>query len=783
MATFNSTMKKYLFIACLILFGKALHAQGVVTGRVMSATTHESLIGVTVFAGNTPIAVTDIDGNYSVSLRAGSHSLLFKMIGMTDRAETIEIKDEETSILIIMMKESAKELGLIVVSAGKFEQRIEDVTVSMNVIKPSIIEAKNTVSMDNILNQSPSVNVIDGQANIRGGSGWSYGAGSRVLILVDDMPMLTADAGDAKWSFLPVENIDQIEIIKGASSALFGSSAMNGVINVRTAYPTDKPQTRATFYSGVYDTNQKIKLNDTTYDLNWSGSIPQRVSGMTFFHSEKIQNFDLVVGGNMLQDQKFKRGEFENRVRFNTNTRYRFKKAPGLSIGANFNTQFADGSLSFIWQSDTNAYIPQSLSDYNTYRTSVDPYITYVSPNGTSLKFRGRYFRSNNLNNTNQQSKAESYYREYQFQKPIQQKLILTIGAVETYSKVISQLYSGNHDGANLAFYAQGDLKISKWNFSLGGRVEHNRIDTVKDKFTPVLRAGANYNVFGSTHLRASYGQGYRYPAISEKFIKTEIGDAGIYPNDSIKSERGFSVEIGVMQGIKIGNWKGYADAAVFYTEYRNMIEFTFSQWKPPAFDFATMTFDYGIGFKPLNIGDTRVKGFDLSLSGEGSIGPLNISVVAGYTYMVPEAIRYDSAYMKAQHKLDRDTNVYRVYLGSDSTTFLKYRFNHMAKADVSIAYRKISIGASMQYNSFMKNIDQLFVDPLWGSLITPGVAHYRQARRKGDAIYDARAAYQLNSRVKLAFIVKNVFNYIYMQRPADMLSPRVFVGQMSVTL
>ena len=61
------------------------------------------------------------------------------------------------------------------------------------------------------MEQVPGVTIIDGQANIRGGSGFSYGAGSRVLLLVDDLPMLAADAGDIKWSFLPVENLEQVE--------------------------------------------------------------------------------------------------------------------------------------------------------------------------------------------------------------------------------------------------------------------------------------------------------------------------------------------------------------------------------------------------------------------------------------------------------------------------------------------------------------------------------------------------------------------------------------------
>jgi iron complex outermembrane receptor protein len=135
------------------------------------------------------------------------------------------------------MADNAKLIETVVVSAGKFEQRIEETTVSVEVIKPTFISNKNTTNIQTAIDQVPGVNITDGQANIRGGSGWSYGAGTRVQVLVDDMPLISGDAGQAQWSLISTENINQVEIIKGASSALYGSSALNGVINIRTAYP------------------------------------------------------------------------------------------------------------------------------------------------------------------------------------------------------------------------------------------------------------------------------------------------------------------------------------------------------------------------------------------------------------------------------------------------------------------------------------------------------------------------------------------------------------------
>ena len=73
------------------------------------------------------------------------------------------------------MKPESQQIGTVVISAGKFEQKIEEITVSMEVIKPSLIENKNTTNIQTAMDQVPGVNITDGQANIRGGSGWSYG--------------------------------------------------------------------------------------------------------------------------------------------------------------------------------------------------------------------------------------------------------------------------------------------------------------------------------------------------------------------------------------------------------------------------------------------------------------------------------------------------------------------------------------------------------------------------------------------------------------------------------
>src|SRR5688572_29657584 len=540
---------KSLLIAMLCVFNGQAQDAAVLMGLVRDAATKESLPGVNVVINGVGGAVTDSAGQYRLSVVPGKVSVSFRFIGYAAQTRQLELAPREAKILNIDLAPESQTLNTVVVSAGKFEQKLEEVTVSMEVIKPELIENTNATSVDVVMEQVPSVVVIDGQANIRGGSGFSYGAGSRVLLLVDDLPMMAADAGDVKWNFLPVENIEQIEVIKGASSALFGSSAMNGVINVRTAYPKSKPETKITWYTGFYGDTKR-------HQLQWWGDKILKTSGLSFNHAQKIKQLDLVVGGNVYSDDGYRQGETEDRYRLNANTRYRFKKIEGLFAGINANVTVAEGGNYLLWQNDSSgAYLPQgglvdsttTISYYETTRTSVDPFITYSGKKGNTHKLLTRYFKSANRNNTQQQSFATMYYFEYQYQKRIKDYAILTGGIVDIYNDVKSELYE-DHYANNVALYAQADITLGRLKIALGGRVESNAIDGGDKETIPVIRTGLNYQLFQHTHLRASYGQGYRYPSIAEKYISTQVGSIVIYPNDSVESETGWTTEFGIKQ-------------------------------------------------------------------------------------------------------------------------------------------------------------------------------------------------------------------------------------------
>ena len=147
-------------------------------------------------------------------------------------------------------------------------------------------------------------------------------------------------------------------------------------------------------------------------------------------------------------------------------------------------------------------------------------------------------------------------------------------------------------------------------------------------------------------------------------------------------------------------------------------------------------------------------------------------------TLLDPRQVSYDSAFIVKVGGIG-------TVMGSDSTDFLKYRSKSMIKADLGVEWKKFEIGLSVRYTSRMENIDKIFVSGLLDFAFQPGlgIGHYRKYHRHGDTIYDLRTSWTISDNVKLSFIVKNLTNYIYMQRPADMQPPRMFIGQVNFTL
>ena len=112
-----------------------------------------------------------------------------------------------------------------------------------------------------------------------------------------------------------------------------------------------------------------------------------------------------------------------------------------------------------------------------------------------------------------------------------------------------------------------------------GLRLEQFSLDGEQDKLVPILRAGLNWQAADYTFLRASFGQGYRFPSIAEKYASTTLGSIKIIPNPDILPEEGWSTEIGIKQGLLFGKITGQADLSIFLMQNSNLIEFEFASY------------------------------------------------------------------------------------------------------------------------------------------------------------------------------------------------------------
>jgi outer membrane receptor protein involved in Fe transport len=770
------------FLCILLLQNITLFAQdATLKGLITDSNSGEPLIGVTVRSSNKGV-VSDISGNYELKLPTNTPILVsFSYTGYANFSKSVILKSGEIQVLNVKLDDGTNILQTATVTAGKFEKPLGEVTVSLDVIKPQLIKSINATGIDQAIAKVPGVSIIDGQAQIRGGSGFSYGAGTRVLLLVNDMPALQPDAAFPNWGDYPVENVAQVEVLKGAASALYGSSAMNGIINILTGFAKDKPETEVAawtrFYGSPKDESMAWWKSDTS-EL----SIPWE-SGYSFVHRRKVKKLDVVLGGFGSKTKSFRRFSESESIRFTPNFRYRINDR--LSIGLNSNFNFGRNSSFFIWENETTgAYQPglNSLSrTLGRTRFFIDPSLTYADEKGNRHKILARYFYIRNKVINNQSNDSRNYYGEYQYQHNFENAgLILTSGLVAQKSTVDADLYSNaNYDARNLAAYLQADYKPVSWlNLSGGVRYEQNiqnSPDTVYyfvndfgiipngriEESKPVFRLGANVKVAKSRYIRASWGQGYRYPSIAEKFIDTNFTEGNVVtPNPELQSESGWTGEIGVKSSVKVSNWRGYVDLTGFISEYTNMMEFVLakitlnSAFKPVAY------------FQSRNVGDTRVTGGEITLGGTGKLGEGTLSLMSGYTYINPKYQNFnDSA--KATSSVD-----YNV---------LKYRFKHLLKWDSEYEIKKFTFGLSYQYFSNMEAVDKVF------QLVSPppfevkpfsAVKRFRDEHNNGFSLIDLRTAYRLNKNIKIALLINNLTNTIYSFRPALLEAPRSILAR-----
>lgn len=754
-----------------------------INGTVFDKLDKSPMPGATITLDNTKSVLSDKNGEFTISVSPGKHTLLIKYMGYASQTIEVNLKAGEEKPLNIYLETEEAILNVVVVSASQYEKKVTNETVSMDVIGKNLLKNVNAVQLGDILTKSPGVQNQDGQISIRGGSSYSYGVGTRTAVLVDGLSYVSGDLGDAQLKFAPIEMADQIEIIKGAASVVYGSSALNGVVNMRTGWPTEKSYTEATQFVNFYG-------NPRRKEIKWWGKDIPYEAGLSILHKQKFGNLSLVASGNFYHFDSYLTGADETRGRIAFKTKYIPAKVAGLTMGIDYSLMYESSDRFFLSQDlDTNIYKVSNNSGDRYMRMAIDPHIVYIAPKNNRISYTARFLNVHRFGSgTDLDAVSWVFTGDLQHQKTFtfrgDKKFILTTGIPYTVTTNVSNLFAsaGRLTTWNIAAYLQGELKWNKLSAIVGGRYELQKQVFYLEKFSPVFRVGLNYEATKSTFIRASWGQGYRIPSLAEKYLNANLNaDVFVFPNRDLQTEKSWNAEIGVKQALVIKkNWKGLFDFSMFLQDYTQLVEYSLGIYHN-RYDDGTEIFpgkpEYLFGFKAFNVDRARIFGYEASLMSQGKIGPITVNTLIGYTYNFPGNATQGSTNEKfakfmanswryAFTSVDSSDYSSLDSLGRPIFNILQYRTRHMIRLDVEFQYKKFMLGYALNYNSAAEVVPPQFYivfSQLDGGKGT--LQKFLANTRRGALIMDMRLGYEVTNKLRFTFIIKNFTNRLTMTR------------------
>jgi iron complex outermembrane receptor protein len=740
-------------------------------------------------------AYSDENGKFSIQLpKAEKYTLVLTYVGYDTIRQEVVIRNATSYEVEIDMSPEGVTGETVVITQGRHEQALSEVPVSMEVITSQQVDLQATTTIQEVLEQSPGVDIKDDQLNIRGSSGFAYGVGSRVMIMLNGLPLLSPDAAFAQFDLIPVDNINQIEIMKGAASVLYGSSALGGVVNVITNDAPEKPMTNVRMRGAMFD-------RPANPLLDWDGQSSAYQASIDIYHSRRIKNQDFTVLLDLNKDSGYRLGQDREQVRGMIMTKFRPKGIQGLTFGANLSARTDSSGAILYWNSyepDTTyrqivgptgsitydtvltggglTAAPGTLrKQYNT-RQIIDPFIKYLTPKGNIYSYKGRVMRTTNSNNTGQSNNNYLLFNDFQYITKLFKKLTWVSGVtVQSNGIRGDSLYGGKHDALNLAAYTQLDAKIERLNMTFGARYDRWTYDGGAPEAAPIFRAGINYKLFAGNNVRASFGQAFRSPSAAERYTSTVAGGLYISPNPDLRVEKGFSAEIGMRQGFKFNPTKksrimGFVDVAGFMMDYHDMIEFGLDTI------LLSPTFEFQPYFSAVNISDARITGIEATCLLDYTADKFNLQVSGGITQIDPRNLNPTPAdkQLNLGNPTDffQEINAWGAGLKEDNPVTLKYRERTTVRFSGTIGYDKFWLNGQWRLKSRMETYDQFL------NIAVVDAFQFYQDHPNGYQIWDFVLGAELNPNTTMSFHVDNAFQEEYVIIPGLLAPQRKFSVQ-----
>jgi len=621
-------MKKNIFTICfcfLFLNSNISYSQGflsTIKGKVIDKKTKETLIGVNIQILGTYLGSgSGVDGRFTLKkIPLKKCSLRFSMIGYKTK-EVLDIELELGStveIPVVKMESTVIGMNPIIVTASKQQQDLSVIPHSVSVLPEIELVERAPLRLDDALESVSGVHFIEDHINIRGSSGYTWGGiGSRVLLVVDEVPMMNSDNNEINWNILPVMDVEQIEVIKGAGSALYGSNALGGVVNVITKTPSEVGRLKIRTVSGFYTDPTYNKWKWTARTLNFSRN--------DISYSKKFGDLGINFAFGYHKSTGYRTDDEFYRINASGKILYRFPDASKLTFYGSFSRE--DRNEFIEWQDQHNAEIASSF--YHGIKFTINAYDSYILYQKPITAKAGIKFRTSFISSLmgDQYEQANDYFPAAGFGSEINLDILphaahsLTLGAEYKLDGGHSK-FIGNHRGYSIAPYIQDQWQLFKnMTITLGLRYDDYRVmnsDYHENYLNPKI--GINYTPFESTILRFSGGSGFRAASIFERFIDFfyENSNLRAVPNENLKAETSRSFDIGIRQQVT-NNW--WIDAAIFNNDYYNYIE--------PVQDELD---DFSLQVQFQNVVRARIQGIEFST--KGSLWHDHLGLNANVTWM-----------------------------------------------------------------------------------------------------------------------------------------------------
>lgn len=583
------------WIACVavLLLTRTLFAW-VLEGRVAEEHSGAPLAGANLrLLGTTLGTAADLQGRFLLEMddRAGGR-ILVSHLGY--RSREIEI-ERGAGFLEVELKPSWVTAGELVYTADLREQTVRSASTKVDIVPRETLDRAPSQDMSRVLEIIPGISVkrsdgvtvnslsIRGSSNLLGG-----GVGNRVLLLVDGRPMISADTGGADWSMIPLAIVDRVEVAKGSYSALYGSNAMGGVINIVTLKRFPKHRTLITAGYGLGEVPpSEMRFRDT----------PTTESNLSVTHSNQLPK----LGYYLSYTQRESNGHRQNSdyLLHSISTRFRFGAEQAarhweLTLGAaGLNRGFPHSWDSRRRPLHLSHHHPEWLDDRQAKTQfnadldweTVGEKVSIRATAWTHAALSRTLYHDEELTDTRSQADKHGLRLVCDWIGLPGSDLILGLEAqMDRVDGRPDDVFYGQHQANTyaaflqeqwtMAFAPQG-LPIGEPTLTAGLRADRRAVIGSGAETLVSPKIGLSWpgrDLLEDFTARASWGRAFRSPAIADLFLKSVPGnDYRFVANPDLKAERSDSWEAGLL-------WTPLAglalDATRFVYAYRDMIHY-----------------------------------------------------------------------------------------------------------------------------------------------------------------------------------------------------------------